>query len=129
MSGIQPTGLPHLGNYLGALKQWVSLQHSAPANSTLFYSIVDLHAITLRQDPAQLREWRKQTLAVLLACGLQPGRNKTKDGGNREVVVFYQSDVPQHAELMWILSCTAGMGYLARMTHWKVRKPHAARCA
>ncbi|MCJ1337098.1 Tryptophan--tRNA ligase, mitochondrial [Bachmanniomyces sp. S44760] len=108
-SGIQPTGVPHIGNYLGALKQWVNLQKESSPTIKLFFSIVDLHAITVRQDPEQLRLWRKETLATLLAVGLDPAR----------VTIFYQSDVPAHAELMWILSCTASIGYLSRMTQWK----------
>lgn len=110
-SGIQPTGVPHLGNYLGALRQWVKLQNEAPSNATILYSIVDLHAITVRQDPVQLRQWRREMLASLLAVGLDPKRS----------IIFYQSDVAAHSELMWILSCYASMGYLSRMTQWKVR--------
>ena len=109
-SGIQPTGVPHLGNYLGALRQWVKLQQDADAETTLLYSVVDLHAITVRQDPSQLRQWRKEMLASLLAVGLDPKRS----------IIFCQSAVPAHSELMWILSCNASMGYLSRMTQWKV---------
>ena len=108
-SGIQPTGVPHLGNYLGALQQWVKLQDEATADTTLIYSLVDLHAITIRQDPSQLRQWKKESLAMLLAIGLDPKRS----------IMFHQSDVPAHAELMWILSCQASTGYLGRMTQWK----------
>ncbi|MCJ1256589.1 Tryptophan--tRNA ligase, mitochondrial, partial [Lignoscripta atroalba] len=108
-SGIQPTGVPHLGNYLGALHQWVRLQNEAPPTTKLIFSIVDLHAITVRQDREQLRRWKKETLATLLAVGLDPDRS----------IIFFQSDVAAHAELMWILSCTASMGYLSRMTQWK----------
>lgn len=108
-SGIQPTGVPHLGNYLGALRQWVRLQNEAEEDTTLIYSLVDLHAITIRQDPKQLRQWKKESLAMLLAIGLDPARS----------VIFHQSDVPAHAELMWILSCQASTGYLGRMTQWK----------
>ena len=126
-SGIQPTGVPHIGNYLGALKQWVQLQEEAAPEIKLLYSIVDLHAITVRQDAEELRRRRRETLATLLAIGLDPGRS----------IIFFQSavrtprresrahanclKVPAHAELMWILSCTASMGYLSRMTQWKVR--------
>lgn len=128
-SGIQPTGIPHLGNYLGALKQWVRLQNEAPPNTQLIFSIVDLHAITVNQDAQQLRRWKRETLAALLSIGLDPKRS----------IIFYQSSVwlpnlrgypeelslswfqvPAHAELMWILSCTASIGYLSRMTQWKV---------
>lgn len=124
-SGIQPTGVPHLGNYLGALSQWVALQEEAtaagssnsssgsngttPPPTRLFFSVVDLHAITLPQDSAQLRRWRREMLAALLAVGLDPARS----------TIFHQSSVPAHAELMWVLSCTASMGYLSRMTQWK----------
>lgn len=109
-SGIQPTGVPHLGNYLGALRQWVKLQNEAAPETTLIYSIVDLHAITIKQDPSELAKWRKEMLATLLAIGLDPKRS----------IIFAQSSVKQHAELMWILSCGASMGYLSRMTQWKV---------
>lgn len=108
-SGIQPTGVPHLGNYLGALRQWVKLQDEASSDTTLIYSLVDLHAITIRQNPRQLRQWKKESLAMLLAIGLDPERS----------IIFHQSDVPAHAELMWILSCQASTGYLGRMTQWK----------
>lgn len=108
-SGIQPTGVPHLGNYLGALREWVKLQNQASDKTTLIYSLVDLHAITVRQDPEQLRQWKRESLAMLLAIGLDPKRS----------IIFHQSDVPAHAELMWILSCQASMGYLGRMTQWK----------
>ncbi|KAF2868426.1 tryptophanyl-tRNA synthetase-like protein [Massariosphaeria phaeospora] len=108
-SGIQPTGVPHLGNYLGALRQWVKLQDEAAPDTTLLYSIVDLHAITVKQDAKQLAQWRKEMLASLQAVGLRSDRS----------ILFYQSSVPQHAELMWILSCNASMGYLGRMTQWK----------
>jgi tryptophanyl-tRNA synthetase len=82
-SGIQPTGIPHLGNYLGALLQWVNLQNSSPPGTKLFYSIVDLHAITLPQKPGGLRRWKRESLATLLAVGLDPERS----------VLFYQSAV------------------------------------
>ncbi|KAL8795996.1 MAG: hypothetical protein Q9195_001572 [Heterodermia aff. obscurata] len=108
-SGIQPTGVPHLGNYLGALQQWVELQKEPSSSTRLFYCVVDLHAITLSQDPQQLQKWRRETLAALLAVGLDPDRCN----------IFFQSSVPAHCELMWILSCTASVGYLSRMTQWK----------
>lgn len=108
-SGIQPTGVPHLGNYLGALREWVKLQDEAETSTRLIYSLVDLHAITIRQEPAQLRQWKKESLAMLLAIGLDPQRS----------TIFHQSDVPAHSELMWILSCQASTGYLGRMTQWK----------
>ncbi|KAI5259425.1 putative tryptophanyl-tRNA synthetase [Aureobasidium subglaciale] len=113
-SGIQPTGVPHLGNYLGAMQQWVRLQNEASANTSLIYSVVDLHAITVYQDPNALRTSKREMLAALLAVGLDP----------QKCTIFYQSDVghsqvPAHSELMWILSCSASMGYLSRMTQWK----------
>jgi tryptophanyl-tRNA synthetase len=82
-SGIQPTGIPHLGNYLGALRQWVKLQNEAEDDTRLIYSLVDLHAITIRQNPDQLRQWKRESLATLLAIGLDPKR----------CTIFYQSDV------------------------------------
>ncbi|KAI9714751.1 MAG: 28S ribosomal protein S10, mitochondrial [Bogoriella megaspora] len=108
-SGIQPTGIPHLGNYLGALQQWVKLQDEASSNTTLLYSLVDLHALTSHDEASQLRQWRREMLAALLAVGLNPERS----------IIFYQSAVPAHSELMWILSTNASMGYLSRMTQWK----------
>src|SRR5436190_1433537 len=68
-SGIQPTGIPHLGNYLGALCQWVKLQEEAPPQAKLLFSVVDLHAITVRQEPQRLKQWKRETLAILLAVG------------------------------------------------------------
>ena len=82
-SGIQPTGIPHLGNYLGALQQWARLQNGASQSTQLLYSIVDLHAITTNQEPDQLRRWKRETLATLLAVGLDPERS----------TIFYQSAV------------------------------------
>ncbi|KAL0931592.1 tryptophanyl-tRNA synthetase [Colletotrichum truncatum] len=108
-SGIQPTGIPHLGNYAGAIRQWVQLQSEPVDRYKLIYSVVDLHAITLPQQAKQLRRWKRETLAALLAAGIDTERS----------TLFYQSSVPAHSELMWILSCTASMGYLSRMTQWK----------
>ncbi|EDN09739.1 conserved hypothetical protein [Histoplasma mississippiense (nom. inval.)] len=108
-SGIQPTGEPHLGNYLGALRQWVLLQNEAVPPTKLLFSIVDLHALTIPQDPTILRQRRKQLLATLIAVGIDPNRS----------TVFFQSAVPAHSELMWILSTISSMGYLSRMTQWK----------
>ena len=82
-SGIQPTGVPHLGNYLGALQQWVKLQNNAAPGTKLLFSIVDLHALTVPQDASQLRKWRKEAFATLLAVGLDP----------KQSTIFYQSDV------------------------------------
>jgi hypothetical protein len=82
-SGIQPTGVPHLGNYLGALKQWVDLQDTVPPDTRLMYSVVDLHAITVPQDPHRLRQHKREVLATLLAIGIRPERS----------ILFYQSSV------------------------------------
>ena len=109
-SGIQPTGIPHLGNYLGALRTWVGLQHSLPNDASLIFCIVDLHALTLPRPAAQLRQWKRETLAIILAMGLDTQR----------CTVFYQSSVPAHAELMWVLGCNSSMGMLNRMVQWKV---------
>lgn len=84
-SGIQPTGVPHLGNYLGALQQWVKLQDTASPGTKLLYSIVDLHAITTPQDPLQLKQWKREGIATLLAIGLDPERS----------ILFYQSSVSE----------------------------------
>ncbi|KAL8843085.1 MAG: hypothetical protein Q9170_000215 [Blastenia crenularia] len=108
-SGIQPTGVPHLGNYLGALQQWVRIQDDPQSASDVLFSIVDLHAMTLPYDRDQLCQWKRQTLAALLAVGLSPDKS----------TIFFQSMVPAHTELMWILCCTASVGYLSRMTQWK----------
>lgn len=86
-SGIQPTGVPHLGNYLGALQQWVKLQDSSSPTTKLLYSIVDLHAITIPQDPQQLKQWKREGIATLLAIGLDPERS----------TLFYQSSVSGNA--------------------------------
>lgn len=101
--------MPHLGNYLGAMRQWKRLQDAAGPGDRLYFSIVDLHAITMPQDAPVLRQRSREMLAVLMATGLDPER----------CTMFYQSAVPAHSELMWILSCTASMGYLGRMTQWK----------
>ena len=104
-SGAQPTGQLHIGNYLGALKNWVALQEEYEA----FYCIVNLHAITLPQDPATLRKATLDLARIYLAAGVDPESS----------TIFIQSDVPEHAELTWILSCIARMGELERMTQFK----------
>ncbi|HMS10208.1 MAG TPA: tryptophan--tRNA ligase [Pyrinomonadaceae bacterium] len=104
-SGAQPTGQLHIGNYLGALKNWVALQDEYEA----FYCIVNLHAITLPQDPASLRKATLDLARIYLAAGVDPSRS----------TIFIQSDVPEHAELAWSLSCIARMGELERMTQFK----------
>jgi tryptophanyl-tRNA synthetase len=106
LSGIQPTADSfHLGNYLGALRQWVSLQDSYDA----FYCVVDLHAITVPQDPALLTRRTRVAAAQLLGAGLDPDR----------CTLFVQSHVPEHAELAWVLSCITGFGEASRMTQFK----------
>ncbi|XP_059896061.1 tryptophan--tRNA ligase, mitochondrial [Gadus macrocephalus] len=107
-SGIQPTGVPHLGNYLGALETWVSLQDRYPS---VLYSIVDLHSITQPQDPAQLRLNILDMAACLLACGIDPQRS----------ILFQQSQVSEHAELSWILSCLTTMPRLRHLPQWKMK--------
>ncbi|WP_448855194.1 tryptophan--tRNA ligase [Corynebacterium camporealensis] len=106
LSGIQPTADSyHLGNYLGALKQWIDLQHSYDA----FYFIPDLHAITVEQDPAELRQRTVAGAAQLIALGIDPD----------ESTLFVQSHVPAHAELTWVLQCLTGFGEASRMTQFK----------
>lgn len=105
LSGAQPTGSLHLGNYLGALKNWVALQDEYEA----YYCIVNLHAITLPQDPASLRQKTLDLARIYLAAGVDPNRS----------TIFIQSDVPEHAELTWVLSCQTRMGELERMTQFK----------
>ncbi|MFE1438003.1 tryptophan--tRNA ligase [Streptomyces sp. NPDC058739] len=106
LSGIQPTsGSFHLGNYLGAVRQWVALQETHDA----FYMVVDLHAITVAQDPKELRDNTRLAVAQLLAAGLDPER----------CTLFVQSHVPEHAQLAWIMNCLTGFGEASRMTQFK----------
>ncbi|MFC1417064.1 tryptophan--tRNA ligase [Streptacidiphilus cavernicola] len=106
LSGIQPTsGSFHLGNYLGAVRQWVSLQETHDA----FYMVVDLHAITVEQDPAELRQNTRVSVAQLLGAGLDPER----------CTLFVQSHVPEHAQLAWVMNCLTGFGEASRMTQFK----------
>ncbi|WP_308310499.1 tryptophan--tRNA ligase [Streptomyces sp. CC210A] len=106
LSGIQPTaGSFHLGNYLGAVRQWVALQETHDA----FYMVVDLHAITVPQDPAELRANTRLAVAQLLAAGLDPER----------CTLFVQSHVPEHAQLAWVMNCLTGFGEASRMTQFK----------
>ena len=126
-SGIQPTGVPHLGNYLGALQQWTALQDEAQSSTDLIFSIVDLHAITVQQNTKHLRQWKRETLAALLAIGLDPERctlfyqSAVRGSGSTVVVPLLTGrQVAEHTELMWILSCLAPVGHLSRMTQWKV---------
>ena len=104
-SGIQPSGELTLGSYMGAIKNWVALQDEYEC----FYCIVDMHAITVRQNPAELRRRALEQLAQYLACGLDP----------EKCVLFIQSHAPQHAELGWILGCYTQFGELSRMTQFK----------
>ncbi len=104
-SGAQPTGELHIGNYLGAIKNWVELQDEYES----FYCIVNLHAITLPQDPAVLRQKTLDLARIYLAAGVDPDK----------CTIFIQSDVPEHAELTWVLSCVSRMGELERMTQFK----------
>jgi len=104
-SGVQPTGVPHLGNYLGAFRHWVRLQEQHDA----FFCIVDLHALTVPWAPAALRRGTVEVAASLLACGVDPARS----------VLFVQSHVAAHAELSWILECIARVGELRRMVQFK----------
>lgn len=105
VSGIQPSGELHLGNYLGAIQQWITLQHSYES----FFCIVDLHAITVRQDPDMLRHNIRAVAASYLACGLDPEVS----------TIFVQSDVPEHAQLGWVLQTFTPIGELERMTQYK----------
>ncbi|WP_409489663.1 tryptophan--tRNA ligase [Amycolatopsis sp. cmx-11-12] len=106
LSGIQPTADSfHLGNYLGALRQWVRLQDTHDT----FYMVVDLHAITVEQDPKVLRDRTRRSAAQLLALGVDPARS----------ALFVQSQVPEHAQLGWVLECQTGFGEASRMTQFK----------
>src|SRR5215468_7483237 len=104
-SGAQPTGQLHIGNYLGALKNWVALQDEYES----FYCIVNLHAITLPQDPKVLKQKTLDLARIYLAAGIDPEVS----------TVFIQGDVPAHAELAWVLNCVARTGELERMTQFK----------
>ncbi len=105
LSGIQPTGVFTLGNYIGAIKNWVKLQEEYDCA----YMIADMHSLTVRQDPKKLREQILSAFAIVLACGIDPKKSLT----------FMQSHVHQHAELSWILSCNTQFGELSRMTQFK----------
>lgn len=108
LSGIQATGVPHIGNYVGAISQWIKTQDSG---DRAFYMIADLHAITTPPSPDVLRENRMGAMAGLLAAGLDPTR----------VVLFFQSSVPEHTELSWLLSSLSYVGELRRMTQFKAK--------
>lgn len=104
-SGVQPTANIHLGNYLGAIRRFVDLQHEAES----LFCVVDLHAVTMPQDPAELTRQTREVAAAYLAAGIDPDT----------AIVFVQSAVPAHAELAWLLNCVARMGWLERMTQFK----------
>ena len=106
-SGMQPTGNLHIGNYLGALKNWVRIQHEYEC----IFCIVDLHAVTLFQEPAQLRAKIEEIAAIYLAAGIDP----------QACSIMVQSGVPAHAELAWMLTCVTPVGWLERMTQYKTK--------
>ena len=104
-SGVQPSGELTIGNYLGALRQWVKMQDDYEC----LFCIVDQHAITVRQDPAALRKATLDVLALYLACGIDPAKS----------TIFIQSHVPEHAQLAWVLNCYTYFGEMGRMTQFK----------
>ena len=106
-SGVQPTGNLHLGNYLGAIKNFVELQNEKENECT--FCVVDLHAITVKQDPKELKKNIRETVAIFIACGIDPAQS----------IIFNQSMVSAHSEAAWILSCVSRMGWLNRMTQFK----------
>ena len=107
LSGIQPTGSPHIGNYLGALKNWAKIQYDYDS----IYCIVDLHAITIYQKPEELRAKIEELAGMLLAIGIDPTHSS----------VVVQSAIPEHAELAWMLTCVTPVGWLERMTQFKAK--------
>src|SRR6202140_3834821 len=106
-SGVQPSGNLHIGNYLGALKNWVEIQGKYES----IFGIVDLHAITVHQDPSELRSKILETAALFLAVGIDP----------KQSTIMVQSSVPEHAELAWMLTCVTPVGWLERMTQYKAK--------
>jgi len=106
-SGVQPTGNLHLGNYLGAIKNFVELQNEK--ENECIFCVVDLHAITVKQDPKELKKNIRETVATFIACGIDPAQS----------IIFNQSMVSAHSEAAWILSCISRMGWLNRMTQFK----------
>ena len=110
VSGIQPTGNLHLGNYLGAIRNWVKMQDEVAASGgQSLYFLADLHAISMPHVPADLAANTREMVAALVACGIDPDKS----------ILFNQTQVPAHAELQWLLNGTARMGWLNRMTQWK----------
>ena len=106
-SGIQPTGNTHLGNYLGAIRNWVAGQEE----KINYFCVVDLHSLTVPQDPTELRYQTRSMAAMLLACGIDP----------EKCTIFIQSHVAAHAEACWLLNCVTPLGWLQRMTQFKVK--------
>ena len=106
-SGVQPTGNLHLGNYLGAIKNFVELQNEK--ENECIFCVVDLHAITVKQNPKELKKNIRETVAIFIACGIDPAQS----------IIFNQSMVSAHSEAAWILSCVSRMGWLNRMTQFK----------
>ncbi|MDA9753099.1 tryptophan--tRNA ligase [Candidatus Pelagibacter sp.] len=106
-SGVQPTGNLHLGNYLGAIQNFVKLNNEN--KNECVFCVVDLHAITVKQDPKELKRNIRETVATFVACGINPNKS----------IIFNQSAVPAHSEAAWLLSCTGKMGWLNRMTQFK----------
>ncbi|KAL4524573.1 hypothetical protein Ndes2526A_g06693 [Nannochloris sp. 'desiccata'] len=111
LSGVQPTGSIHLGNYMGAIRNWVSLQETYDT----FFMVVDLHAITLPHDPKELLHSTRSSAALYMACGIDPAKAR----------VFVQSHVPAHAELAWMLSCVTPIGWLKKMIQFKEKSRKA----
>lgn len=112
-SGMQPTGEPHLGNLMGAFKNWVAMQEDYET----IYCVVDLHAMTVPYEAADMRTWRRGLAKMLIAVGIDPDRS----------LLYYQSEVPQHVELSWILGTLAGLGHLQRMTQFKEKADKAGQ--
>lgn len=108
-SGIQPSGIPHIGNYFGALRNWVCMQGAENKDTPILYSIVDLHSLTLPKDPKILNMQIKRMAASLLAIGIDPNRT----------ILFRQSKIHYHSQLAWLLACQTPMSWLVRMTQWK----------
>jgi tryptophanyl-tRNA synthetase len=107
LSGVQPSGQLHLGNYLGALKNWAEIQSRYQS----IFCIVDLHAVTIYQNPDELRSKIRDTAALFIACGIDPAQSS----------IVVQSDIPGHAELAWLLTCVTPLGWLQRMTQFKAK--------
>ncbi|KAJ1515965.1 Tryptophan--tRNA ligase, mitochondrial [Coelomomyces lativittatus] len=121
-SGIQPSGVPHLGNYLGVFREWLRIQqfnHQHSSNTPIYFCIADLHALSslTPPSPAELRENTLTLAKMLVALGIQPSSN---------VILFQQSAVPYHTQLQWLLTCRSPLGLLSRMSQWKA-KTHVDR--